>query len=474
MPDDVPLATIKSRGSSTGARRSDQVNVQEALSDSDSSDSDEKHHGRRKALVRSRRGTGGTEEVSVNWLGLLYAKVIGFNASLRYIIYIVPVALALAAPLIILVFTGHKHDLPVGSNTKTRKTKDGDDEEFTVLGPPLFDIFLWVEIAWLTVWAGKLVAYFLPPTFMFLCGVISSGTRKYSTILKNLTIPVSLFFWALASWISFHNLFKRTRSDGVTWVVNLERVLGATFASSAVYLGEKAFIQLIGISYHQRSFTKRIRASKENIRLLSRLYDASRSLFPMYCHEFEEEDFIINNSIDVRAPGQKAKPGPAGVPLRLAGNVGRLGDRFASIVGNIASEISGKQVLKPNSARSIVTEALEKTASSEALGRRIWMSFVVEGSENLLPEDISEVLGPTYAEDARNAFTILDEDENGDISLDEMVRKVVSIGKERKGITEGMKDISQALQAFDKVLLFLVLLIVIFIFRKCAVSRLLQ
>lgn len=463
MGEDIPLSTIKSRASSNGARRPDQVNV--PLSD-DSEVHDEKNHaGRRKLMpTPSRRGTGGSDDVRMNWLGRMYSKVIGFNASLRYLIYIVPVGLALAVPLIVLAVTGRKHTNLVGSKTKTR---GDDDEEYTVEGPPLFKLFLWIEIAWLTIWAGKLVAYFLPLVFMFLCGVISSGTRKYGTILQNLTIPLSLFFWALATWITFRELFKKSKQDDIDWVRNLERVLGATFVSSAVYLVEKAFVQLIGISYHQRSFANRIKSSKDNVRLLSRLYDASRALFPMYCREFEEEDYIINNGLYTRIPG-KPKAGPAGVPRRLAGNVGRIGDKVTSIVGNIASEITGKQVLNPNSAHSIVTDALEEITACEALGRRIWMTFAVEDRDCLYLEDLTEVLGPANAGDAKYAFDMLDEDENGDISLDEMVRKVVGIGKERKSIIEGMKDISQALQAFDKVLQFFVLLIVIFIFRKWA------
>ena len=460
MGDDIPLSTIKSRASSNGARRPDQVNV--PLSDeSEASDEKNQHAGRRK-LMPARVGTGGSDDVKMNWLGRMYAKVIGFNASLRYLIYIVPVGLALAVPLIVLATTGRKDTNPVGEKVKTR---GDDDERYTVDGPPLFKVFLWVEIAWLTIWAGKLVAYFLPLVFMFLCGVVSAGTRKYGTVLKNLTIPLSLFFWALASWITFRELFRRSKKDDIDWVRNFERVLGATFVSSAVYLVEKAFIQLIGISYHQRSFANRIKASKENVRLLSRLYDASRALFPMYCREFEEEDHIINNGLYTRLPG-KPKAGPAGVPRRLAGNVGRIGDKVTSIVGNIASEITGKQVLNPNSAHSIVTDALEDLTASEALGRRIWMTFAVEDRDCLYQEDLNEVLGPANAADAKAAFEMFDEDENGDIALDEMTRKVVGIGKERKSITEGMKDISQALQAFDKVILFLVLLIVIFIFRK--------
>lgn len=457
MPDDIPLSTVKSRASSTGARRSDQVNV--PLSDSTEAD-EKQHHGRRKAAVPVRRGTDG-EDVSVNILGRMYAKIINFNASLRYLIYIVPVGLILAIPIMVLAAMGLMEEIPVGNETQTR-----DDEEVVVLGPPLFKIFLWVEIAWLTIWAGKLVAFFLPLAFMFLCGVVSSGTRKYATVLRNLNIPLSLFFWALASWITFRELFRRPKDDGIDWVRSLERVLGATFASSAVYLGEKAFVQLIGISYHQRSFANRIAASKKEVRLLGTLLDASRALFPMYCPEFEEEDYIINDSFNIKFP-VKGKKGAMGIPQRFVNNVGRVGDKVTSIVGNVASEITGKNVLNPNSAHSVVVEALEKTRSSEALGRRIWMSFVVEGRESLLVEDFIEVLGPELKEEAEQAFEAIDEDGNGDISLDEMVRKVVNIGKERKAIVEGMKDISQALQAFDKVLLFLVLLICIFIFRKC-------
>ncbi|MBE3110750.1 MAG: mechanosensitive ion channel, partial [Acidobacteria bacterium] len=455
MRDDIPLSIIKSRASSTGARRSDQVNV--TLSDSIDSDDKKNTHGRRKAVGPSRTGTGASDEVSVNFLGRMYARIINFNASLRYLIYIVPIGLILAVPVIVLAVLGHKEDIPVGSQVETV----GDDE-ITHLGPSLYRLFLWIEIAWLTIWAGKLVAFFLPLIFMFLCGVVSSGTRKYATVLRNLQITLSLFLWALASYITFRELFKAAKNSGIDWVITLERILGATFAASAVYLGEKVVVQLIGISYHQRSFANRIHASKKDVRLLGCLLDASRSLFPMYCPEFEEEDYIINDAINLKFPG--AKKGAGAVPQRLVQNVGRVGDKFTSVVGNIASEITGKQVLNPNSAHSVVTEALEKTKSAEALGKRIWMSFVVEGRESLLPEDIAEVLGPAHAEDAELAFATIDEDENGDISLDEMVRKVVAIGKERKAIVEGMKDISQALGAFDQVLLFFVLLIVIFIF----------
>ncbi|KAK2018946.1 mechanosensitive ion channel [Colletotrichum eremochloae] len=453
---DIPLTQVRS-AASTGARKP----TMNASNNEDSGSGTNEKQGlfhrnkggrRKKHGELGRHGTGGSEEVKVNAMGRFYNKITGASVVTRYLVYIIPIGLLLAVPLIVLPLVTDREDIIVGG----RKG-----------GKPLFDLFLWIEIAWLTLWAGKCVAWVLPHAFMFFCGVVSSGTRKYATVLQNLQIAFSLFFWALASWQSFQALFSRDNPDPAPWIITMIRLLGATFVSSAVYLGEKAIVQLIGISYHQRSFALRIKESKHEVRLLGLLYDASRTLFPMYCPEFEDEDYVINDSLDLllakAAKGGKGGPGAA-TPLRLVGDIGRMGDKITGVFGNIASEITGKQVFNPNSAHSIVVEALEKTKPSEALARRIWMSFVVEGKDSLVPEDFHEVLGPAYSEEAEEAFSMIDNDMNGDISLDEMTRKVVEIGKERKAITEGMKDIGQALRVFDKVLMFVVVLIVVFIF----------
>jgi hypothetical protein len=150
----------------------------------------------------------------------------------------------------------------------------------------------------------------------------------------------------------------------------------------------------------------------------------------------------------------------------LIGDIGRIGDKVTSVFGNIASEITGKQVFNPTSAHSIVVEALEKTRSSEALAKRLWMSFVVEGKEALYEEDIKEVLGPARKEEALEAFSALDNDGNGDISLEEMIMKVVEIGRDRKAIAASMRDVGQAIGVLDSVLVTIIFVIVIFIFGK--------
>ncbi|KAI1816643.1 serine/threonine protein kinase [Poronia punctata] len=466
MPDgDIPLTQIRSNASSTGARKANQ-GVGTAFDHEGSiykTETGEKshhffHRGRRQAKSDDRPPTPDSlaaNDFALTPMGKLYTRIVRASVTTRYLVYIVPIGLLLAAPLIVLAALNKIHDIPVGKGPKGEK------------GPPLFFLFLWIEIAWLALWVGKLVAWLLAPALMFFTGVISPGTRKYAALLRNLQIPLSLFFWALADFLVFVNLLQY-RHTAVSWVNTLTKVLGASFVSAAIFLGEKAFVQLISITYHQRSFANRIQDSKRDVHLLGLMYDASRKLFPMYCDEFLEEDQIINDSIEILLAGIKKgrrnRKNGAIMPARLIGGVGRIGNKVTSAFGNIASEITGKQTFNPNSAHSIVIEALEKAKSSEALARRIWMSFVVEGKDALYAEDIAEVLGPRFEDEAEECFSAMDADGNGDISLDEMVRKVVEISKERTAIANSMQDIGQALGVFDKILLFIVLLIVIFVF----------
>ncbi|KAH7635609.1 Mechanosensitive ion channel-domain-containing protein [Sordaria sp. MPI-SDFR-AT-0083] len=467
-PNDIPLQPVRTNAttaSSTGARKVDQT-LSNTLGTVDSSPT-EKHglfhkaskssrrqagpSGRRRVRDLSRPGTNMSEEKKFNALGRFYHKIVSFPFVTRYLIYIIPIAFLLAIPLFVLPFTGNIDNIQLG-------TSDDDKENYT-----LFWLFLWIEISWLSLWTAKLVAHVLPSVFMFLCGVVSAGTRKYANVLAALEINFSLFLWSLATWLVFKFRFT---DDSLEWVHTIKRILLSVFISLGVLLGEKAIVQLISISYHQRSFANRIQDSKRDIYLLGLLYEASRTLFPMYCPEFADEDYVISDSINallIRDRAEKARGGTS-TPMRLVGDVGRIGDKITSVFGNIASEITGKNVFNPTSAHSIVIEALEKVRSSEAMARRIWMSFAAEGEEALLLEDIVEVLGEHHREEAEECFNAIDADQNGDISLDEMIRKVVDIGKERKAIAHSMKDISQALTVFDKVLLFVVLIIVIIIF----------
>lgn len=110
--------------------------------------------------------------------------------------------------------------------------------------------------------------------------------------------------------------------------------------------------------------------------------------------------------------------------------------------GNIAQEVTGnKNILNPNSPYAIVVEALSRKKSSEALAKRIWMSFVPEGHSELQKEDLLEVMGQEHAVQAEECFQSLDKDDNGDVSLDEMVMHVMHMHTERYAVAKSMADV---------------------------------
>lgn len=70
-------------------------------------------------------------------------------------------------------------------------------------------------------------------------------------------------------------------------------------------------------------------------------------------------------------------------------NVKKVAQTATTVIGTVASEIAGEQVLKPNSAPSMVTAALGSANKSKQLAKRIYYSFCPSYRSALLLEDIS-------------------------------------------------------------------------------------
>ncbi|KAL9126827.1 MAG: hypothetical protein Q9217_004178 [Psora testacea] len=473
---DIPLHKVETK---TGARRTSWEKRQDPAAEQQL---DEKagfyqRHvaGRRKAAKKTGHKGEDGEEDTLNRMGIVYNKILEFSIVTRYFLYVLPLAIIISIPIVI------------GATAA---------KNATIGGVRIVWIFSWLLIVWLSLWVSKLVAKCLPSIFQFLCGIVSSGTRKYALVIRALEIYLSLCGWALASLATFIPVMTRNptqRAQSATfskyqnstvpaeksnallyrhaagvkeWQAIVQRILAALLVASLILLAEKLLIQLISIGYHRTQFNAKIKDSKHKIHLLSLLYDASRILFPAYCREFADEDYIINASIELGESKNSSGHQRSGsaTPMRLLHNVGRFGDKLTSAFGNIAHEVTGKQVFNPNSAHSVVVEALEKNKSSEALAKRLWMSFVVEGKEALYREDIIEVLGADRHDEAEEAFAVLDRDSNGDISLDEMVLTVCDFGKERHSIANSLHDVDQAINVLDKLLCTIVFIMVIFVF----------
>ncbi|EXJ90349.1 hypothetical protein A1O1_03448 [Capronia coronata CBS 617.96] len=463
---DIPLTQVSTSASRTGARKPDGFVPAPPSQHSETPEQmDEKqshhflggHAGRRRRREQHAAETRDKEESPLNAIGRFYKKIYNTSVIPRYLLYVAPLAGVIAIPIII-------------GATGAPNARIG--------GVKIVWFFSWIEAVWISLWVSKFVAHILPHLFQFFTGVVSSGTRKYALVIRSLEIPVSLFAWAICALSTFVPIMtlnpdQRARHETSlkSWERVIKDILFACVFSTALLLLEKLLIQLLSISYHREQFANRIQESKRHVYLITLLYDASRQLFPMYCREFADDDYLINDVLDLAALTSKRnsmsnsrKRSGSATPMRLIQNVARVGDKVTSAFGNVAHEITGKNVFNPTASHSIVIQALERKHSAEALARRIWMSFVLEGQEALFLQDIIDVLGDSHEDEAREAFEILDVDGNGDISLDEMVLRVTECGRERKAIANSMHDVDQAINVLDNLLCTIVFIASVFIF----------
>ncbi|KIW04597.1 uncharacterized protein PV09_04345 [Verruconis gallopava] len=394
------------------------------------------HIGRRRTdpLKSTSREVGyDGEQNTLNTLGKMYTRIRDFNVITRNIIYIVPVAILLAIPLVIFA-------------TAAKEARAG--------GVRLLGLFIWIQVMWWSFWLTKAIAQTMPFIFQFLVGFVSSGTRKYRLLIKAMEIPIAFMLWTIVSYftVPLITVFDQEKHNRVQWVRTFQRFLLASVAVAALFVAQKLIVQLITVNYHRRQFNARVNDSKLKVRMLDGLLEASLKMFPLNTHPFEREDFEIMTGID--AAQQEISS------TKVVGGLAMYTELLQSTVGNITSEITGARSKQSSVIHNLVVEALESKRSSRALGARLWQSFVMEGKDALFRSDVEEILGEARKEEANEIFNLLDQDNNGDVSLDEMVMATLEISRERKAIAASMHDVGQAVRVLDR-FLFLVALILL-------------
>ena len=180
---DIPLAKVETK---TGARRTSWEKHQHPAAEQQINEKagfyQRQVAGRRKAAKKTGHKGADGEEDTLNRMGMIYKKILDFSVVTRYFLYVLPVAGLISIPIII------------GATAA---------QNATMGGVRIVWIFSWLLIVWLSLWVSKLVAQCLPWIFQFLCGIVSSGTRKYALVIKALEIYLSLCGWALASLATF-------------------------------------------------------------------------------------------------------------------------------------------------------------------------------------------------------------------------------------------------------------------------------
>src|SRR5271163_4648985 len=148
----------------------------------------------------------------------------------RYFMYIVPVVLILLIPLLL------GRLLPKAENAN-------------VGGVSLLWFSIWLEIVWLTLWAGRFVAKSIPYPLGLVSSLFTNNSKKWRDLGKQLEIPATIFFWWLGIEISFLPTMTNHHIDGdrstKSWENTMNKIIVSVFVGATLNFAEKIVIQLI-------------------------------------------------------------------------------------------------------------------------------------------------------------------------------------------------------------------------------------
>lgn len=354
---------------------------------------------------------------------------------IRYFTYISPVVIILLIPLLIGALVPRAKQACVG-------------------GVQLLWFSIWLEIVWLTLWAGRLAAKAIPWPMGLVSSLFTNNSKKWRDLGKQLEIPATLFFWWLGVLISFLPTMRHhqclTKGNDLSWTVTVNKIIVSFFVLATLNFIEKIIIQLIAISFHLRTYADRIEINKFQIGSLTKLYAYSKQKIAAEDSEFEQPSDPASGA---RTPAIYAEKIQRGAREAFA----KVGD----VAGAVAGDFTGKMVAKSNQPHQVVLTLLHTTNGSQVLARRLYRTFVREGLETVSIEDLKNAFDND--EEANAAFDMFDKDMNGDISMEELEAVCVEIGRERKSITASLKDLDSVVSKLDSVLFFVVLIVSILV-----------
>ncbi|KAE8387469.1 hypothetical protein ETB97_004796 [Aspergillus alliaceus] len=366
-------------------------------------------------------------------------KIHASSFLVRYITYIVPLVLILLIPLLVGALAYPKAN---------------------VGGVKLLWFSVWLEIVWLTLWAGRIMAKCIPVAAGLLASIFTNNAKKWRDMAKQLELHATLFFWWLGVEISFLPTMKshHVNGDSTTrsWEKTVNKIIISIFVWTILNYIEKIIIQLIAINFHTRTYADRIEINKFQIGSLTKLYDFSRNRITQKDEEFEEKQ---------ESGGSGAKT-PLHIPLQYAGKAQRVAkgalNKVGDMAGAVAADFTGRKATNSTHPYQVVLTLLRTTSGCQVLARRLYRTFVRDGFDTVFAGDLKEAFD--NSDEAEAAFIMFDKDMNGDISMDELEAVCVEIGRERKAITASLKDLDSVVSRLDNVLEFFVLVITLIVF----------
>ncbi|KAK6499995.1 hypothetical protein TWF481_010352 [Arthrobotrys musiformis] len=295
--------------------------------------------------------------------------------------------------------------------------------------------FIWVEIFWCSIWLSNITAkYVLPHIARILIGIFSKKAKIYHYVITELEVPLTLCGWAFASFISFRPIMHGhdPKPTNINWRTPTSQVLAGLLVSSAIYLVKSLMIQVVYIRYRQHQLADKVERNKESLEILTRLYSKSREIHP------------------------------DGTDVRLYADDEILAEAISFAVNTLTLSDASEEKSRRSQASARVIWALEhRRTAGPSLAKRIWFAFVGPSHTSLFPADLQPHFEPEFV---ARSFAILDKDENGDITLSEVISDVADIARERRDLYSGWSDSQDIIANFSILCDFVVIGLSILVF----------
>jgi hypothetical protein len=375
-------------------------------------------------------------------LNIAFKYVKKLPRIIRYFLYMLPITAILLIPVFLGIFLDPEHQTPVGGSG----------------GPQLLWFGIWLEVMWLSLWAARIATAILPFIARIGAKIVGSGNpKKWKAMGHQLEVPTALFLWMLAVLISFMPIVNdqghKVSAGGddpfpsIAWIDTVHKVILALFILAAMNWVEKIMMQWIANSFHRRTYATRIEENKQHIAYLVHLFVHSK-------------DTLVSE--------ESVKDSPNGgvgtkTPMKFIQNNARQAfTKVGDVANRMAGDFTGREVTLSNHPRKVVSELLRNTGSSQVLARRLFRTYAKSDAEVLTPDDLNPAF-PT-PDDAENAFSILDRDLNGDVSMEELEAFCDEVHREKKAIAASLKDLDSVIKKLDQVFVVIVIIIAVIVF----------
>ena len=180
---------------------------------------------------------------------------------------------------------------------------------------------------------------------------------------RALEVPATLFFWWLAIFVSFLPTMKNHHSNGDkstrSWESKANIVLLSLFVGMILNFVEKIIIQLIAISFHQRTYEDRIELNKFQIKSLAKLYT--------YSKEKAKDIEFDDRESSARTSGART---PMAVFAQAKQGAQQAFNKVGDVMGKVAGDFTGRKVSSSTSPQQVVLTLLYTTEGSQVVSPR--------------------------------------------------------------------------------------------------------